>query len=477
MKGDCQEFHSNPRLVGEWTSRCFNDPQYADVKVSAPDGREFLCLRFILCSASDVFRCMLASEMVEGRGGPVRVQECDSDDMEQFLKFVHGCEIHINTQNLIPMWELANRFQVDCLKRVCQNYADNTLELDSSNCTRLLNSAVSCGMEDVVSISKSYIVDSIQEGQDVEKFIDLQFQAVVEIVEMGNSTLLGNEPSYFVLAAYVLDWMGCQSGSDSEELAESLGLKLSALGPYHLSCLCSRESVRRSSQLSLLIVAALGRQTELYKGGSGTSPVHVVTRSGSWEGWDVPASDWYYIAGSGAQGRGGFGTKGGLGAMVSGAFFLKKGDRLKVLIGNSCDGGGGCCVARVMKDCNECVLLLVAGGGGGGSEGSGKDASLEPEMWASINENENKADGNGCGFFFDGRPSVASSLLRGRCRLCDGGLFIDLVGGGGGGHEGGKGSVLGGLGGTSYLNPLAENPLKSVFTVHPHAAVWRGMSA
>ncbi|KAK3699586.1 hypothetical protein QZH41_014295 [Actinostola sp. cb2023] len=179
--------------------------------------------------------------------------------------------------------------------------------------------------------------------------------------------------------------------------------------------------------------------------------------------WKVPAAGTYSIEAVGASGgydkfSGGTSSKfRGRGARVRGNFKLKKGDILKILIGQEgqsnptsggAGGGGGSFVVR------EDNSPIIIGGGGGGVD---KMKSESPRCHGSISQ--------------DGNPGYGGSMFLGGAggRGAEEGDNGYSGGGGGGlktngrnnknfggskgtGGEGGKGFTTGGVGGRSNQN-------------------------
>ena len=102
--------------------------------------------------------------------------------------------------------------------------------------------------------------------------------------------------------------------------------------------------------------------------------------------WTVPATTTYTIDAYGANGGGGSGYLGGLGARMKGDFDLTAGDVIKIVVGqtglavtsSSNNGGGGGGGTYVMKSTynNDASVLVIAGGGGGGSNFQTNQSSI-----------------------------------------------------------------------------------------------------
>ena len=185
--------------------------------------------------------------------------------------------------------------------------------------------------------------------------------------------------------------------------------------------------------------------------------------------WTVPNTGAYFIEALGASGANGtcsradcLGWKhGGLGAKIAGTFDLKRGQKLKILVGqqgqtsfdfseNPGGGGGGTYVT--LRDNSP---LIIAGGGGGGSIAIDGNLDGDPGQ-AEQNGTRNGGtagsggqrsgpgvlSGTGAGLWGDGDG------LNGKAKsFKNGGYAADILGSRGGFGGGGYGMVLPGGGG------------------------------
>ena len=195
---------------------------------------------------------------------------------------------------------------------------------------------------------------------------------------------------------------------------------------------------------------------------------HVRLKSGTQE-WTVPHTGTYYIEAFGASGANGTcdiscsGWRlGGLGAKITGSFKLKRGQQLKILVGqkgqvgrkdSSSPGGGGGGTFVTFMDNSP---LVVAGGGGGapvsndGDPGqAGREGSRHGGKAGSGGRlsNPDLMAGTGAGIWGDGegKDGMAMSFRKGGISAnvdfskggFGGGGYGHLLPGGGGGYSGG----------------------------------------
>ena len=238
---------------------------------------------------------------------------------------------------------------------------------------------------------------------------------------------------------------------------------------------------------------------------------HVVIANGI-QVWTAPATGWYRITVTGAQGRSGQVERaGGRGARLSGEFVLTAGDTLRILVGQSGtvggpeiaggsffngSGGGGSFVVDAVDN-----PMIIAGGGGGTRVGAGQNgcdgsitnfgvtgSAFNPTSSCAVKTNDLRLGGRvsflshgsgGGGFFGNGQDDVplgeggrqwAEGMLGGSDgNGCQGGPMAQggfggggtgegcAGGGGGGGYSGGDGGFIAGGGGSfnTGLNPTA----------------------
>lgn len=195
---------------------------------------------------------------------------------------------------------------------------------------------------------------------------------------------------------------------------------------------------------------------------------HVRLKSGTQE-WTVPHTGTYYIEAFGASGANGTCDNscsgwrlGGLGAKITGSFKLKRGQQLKILVGqkgqvgrkdSSSPGGGGGGTFVTFMDNSP---LVVAGGGGGapvsndGDPGqAGREGSRHGGKAGSGGRlsNPDLMAGTGAGIWGDGegKDGMAMSFRKGGISAnvdfskggFGGGGYGHLLPGGGGGYSGG----------------------------------------
>jgi len=210
-----------------------------------------------------------------------------------------------------------------------------------------------------------------------------------------------------------------------------------------------------------------------------------VTSSNGIQLWTVPATGFYQIAVTGAQGGSNPDPTrhGGYGARMVGDFNLTAGEVIQVLVGQEggatvgvehYGGGGG---SFVVTSTNTCLIAAGGGGGAGGTGGGpGVDASIGLDGLAGVSGGTGGLNGNG-GFAPTGNGGAGAGFLTdgtsnsGCCGTANGIAFLNggqggqyvpgnqseggFGGAGSGWHSTGNGGGGGGWsgGGTNGSNP------------------------
>lgn len=227
--------------------------------------------------------------------------------------------------------------------------------------------------------------------------------------------------------------------------------------------------------------AATGRsgptQTQVNSAYAGTLLESEVTVSPQGiQKWTVPFSGLYLIEAEGAQGGNSGAVSGGLGAAVSGEFYLNAGDVLSIVVGqqglgntsSGATGGGGGSFVTLGSDHLSSLPLVVAGGGSGtGGNSAGNDAQIGTLSGAGDSCLEGTDDGAGgnsaqtCswgaggagGFLTDGEGETGWSVQHGyafRNGAMGGTSSAGNRAGGFGGGAGTHGNNTGGGAGGGY---------------------------
>ena len=197
------------------------------------------------------------------------------------------------------------------------------------------------------------------------------------------------------------------------------------------------------------------------------------SRTGSLRHWTVPATGVYEILAYGASGGNGVGGSrvGCRGASAKGDFKLRKGDKLRILVGergvstsdsDSGGGGGGGSFVVLCRDseCKEFTPLVIAGGGGGaGGRDNDSERQCKPGnggIAGTKADNAPRAGGNlgSEGRYWGDRDTIGTGEYTSRSGFgfnnfninvgLEGRENVSPAGGWGGGGNGSDGYFIGG---------------------------------
>ncbi len=112
------------------TSNLFNKPDLSDIKLKVGD-QTFYAHRLVLCSASDVFAKMLGPDWIESLKNELTLQEEEEcvKVFDRFLYFFYSGSIIISDSYVIPLFMLADKYNVSMLYDECVKVIENGLKV------------------------------------------------------------------------------------------------------------------------------------------------------------------------------------------------------------------------------------------------------------------------------------------------------------------------------------------------------------
>ena len=166
----------------------FLDKDLADVEIICGD-KSLPCHTIVLSARSPVFRAMFKADMTEKKKGKVEIQGFSSDVIQNMLHFIYTgllSTTELDETEAADLLGAADQYQLDLLKRVCENKLCEILNVD--NCLRLLAIAdmhhadrlKALGMELVVKNMSTIVMKS---SEDWKKCIKNHPDLVLEITE------------------------------------------------------------------------------------------------------------------------------------------------------------------------------------------------------------------------------------------------------------------------------------------------------
>ena len=104
---------------------------HSDVIVKVK-GEELRLHKVILATRNPYFDSMFRTDMKEKSTGIVTIEDCDPGVFRSFICFLYTGKVDkLSTENVCSLYEVADKYQEDQLKRKCMNLMLNTLSIDS----------------------------------------------------------------------------------------------------------------------------------------------------------------------------------------------------------------------------------------------------------------------------------------------------------------------------------------------------------
>ena len=107
--------------------------EFFDVEIEC-DGETFNCHQVILSISSPYFRAMFLTDMAENRANKVTLKEIDSDVVREMLHFIYNGATNKNVleEKSMELLAAAERFMMDDLKIICEDYLCANLEINNA---------------------------------------------------------------------------------------------------------------------------------------------------------------------------------------------------------------------------------------------------------------------------------------------------------------------------------------------------------
>ena len=164
------------------------DKDLADFEIICGD-KSLPCHANVLSARSPVFRAMFISDMTEKKKGKVEIQGFSFDVIQNMLHFVYTGMLstpELDESGAADLLGAADQYQLDLLKRVCENKLCEILDVD--NCLRLLTTADMYRADRIKKIAMELVVKNmntivIKSSEDWKRCVKNHPDLVVEIIE------------------------------------------------------------------------------------------------------------------------------------------------------------------------------------------------------------------------------------------------------------------------------------------------------
>lgn len=104
---------------------------HSDVTLNVKD-KEFKVHKNILAAHSPVFAAMMLHDTKEKATGIVNIDDIEPEVFSEFLRFLYsGCTQNLNSENVIDLYTVADKYQVTELSHICVTYMLNHISMDT----------------------------------------------------------------------------------------------------------------------------------------------------------------------------------------------------------------------------------------------------------------------------------------------------------------------------------------------------------
>ncbi|GAX77190.1 hypothetical protein CEUSTIGMA_g4636.t1 [Chlamydomonas eustigma] len=159
--------------------RFYNNPQFSDLTIVAPDGVKVHVHQVVLAACSKRFSDVLDQGNLQGEELPVR--GVDAAGLDAVLRFFYCGECNLDYRNVIPVYDAAHRLDVPSLVTACETFSVEAL-CPSTSCT-LLQQALQFNMNDYAEQCMVIIRENFEEVTlEQFDFLAASFQTLARVL-------------------------------------------------------------------------------------------------------------------------------------------------------------------------------------------------------------------------------------------------------------------------------------------------------
>eukprot|EP00794_Sanderia_malayensis_P009399 gene9399-10387_t len=189
--------------------------QFCDVKIISQNG-EHCAHRVILAASSNFFKIMFQRCFVESYSGVVKIEDADSEIMEEILSFIYTLDIHLNDGNIMELYRLADRLEINKLMEMCSGFLLNNISIMS--CLDVYRVGCTYMNTRLQDTSFNYLVANFQDFLATEEFHDLTKEELIEIIKQDELNIVKEEDLYDA----ILSWADKDASNRDDLLPEIL---------------------------------------------------------------------------------------------------------------------------------------------------------------------------------------------------------------------------------------------------------------
>ena len=174
----------------------------SDVTLVVKDGKEFRAHRSMLSQASSFFEKLFNSDMKENNEGVIRLEIVSESQMGDILEFIYTGGIEISTQeNAEDLLELGDYLLLPDLKAIAEKYLKE--HVNTFNCLPFYYMAEKYSVQDLMNICQNFIHSNFSSVVESDDFIKLSSKEVEKWIS-SDEIAIDAEENVFEL---ILQWI------------------------------------------------------------------------------------------------------------------------------------------------------------------------------------------------------------------------------------------------------------------------------
>lgn len=252
--------------------RFFNDPTYSDITLLVGT-HSFHAHRLILSSWSSVFKDVLKTSEKDlaadghAKEPGMRTYRLDQDpDCSEvfgtFLKFLYTEEVTFTEDNIMPLLQLSNKYEIDELNKLCDSYIGD-LKMDASSAISVLIQAMKYKMAHTIQSCISVLRSNL-ELLAAEQLQVLDSSLIISLLDCNDQSLVVKDE--FTLLQKLIPWLvNC---TDDETFKTVVGhIRFPFMSALQLKAVGSSDIMPRLEEVNPTFLADALEQHSLYREG------------------------------------------------------------------------------------------------------------------------------------------------------------------------------------------------------------------
>ena len=174
-------------------------------------GGEHHVHKVLLAAASNFFKTMFLSDFLEAQSGFIKLEDIESGLVEALVEYIYTENIDINASNGFDLYCIADRLEVIGLKKTCEMFLVNNMDI--STCLSIMRLAQSVNEGVLEKKAFGYIVDHFQDFSGSRDFDDLTAKELTSFCEQENLNIETEDDLYKAVIAWADKCPNTRDGS------------------------------------------------------------------------------------------------------------------------------------------------------------------------------------------------------------------------------------------------------------------------